>query len=198
MTNFMEVSIRIPRGLYEDIEKRARSMGINVQTCIRTLLERHINKVKIKSKYGGLGIDEVDLVVRLRSVVKNIKTATEKGSQDIELSKVCIEDLARIVRDIVGQVEERVARECNSRLANECDDYTRLKELKNKLSRVKDVVEQMKMAILEYENEAVQYIKRLFYMERCSLAELAIVFPYTIDKSMAKLLMALLEIEFHI
>lgn len=193
LTNFVEVNVKIPRNLYEEIEKRAKIVGTNVQIYIRTLLERHINK--IKSKYHDIEIKEVDLVIKLRSIIKKIKTMVKEEGLGTKLSKVCEEDLAHVIKDVVDQIEQKITKICTDKSVNKCDSYIRLKELKSKLLRVENVVERMKIIISEYEDDVIPYIKKLFYMERCSLAELTVILPYTIDKSITKLLIAILEVD---
>lgn len=193
MANFVEINVAIPRNLYEEIEKRAKIIGTSVQMYVRTLLERHISKVK--EKYHDLEIEEVDLIIKLRNIIKKIKMMAKEGDWGKKMSKTCAEDLAHIVRSIIDQVKQRTVRICVNRSASECNDYIKLKELEGRILNEESVVERMRIILSEYEDDAIQHIKKLFYMDRCSLAELAIIFPYAIDKSIVKLLKAILEID---
>ncbi|MEM3980492.1 MAG: hypothetical protein QXV06_04505 [Ignisphaera sp.] len=63
----VDINIKIPKDIYEELVRRARIIGASVKTYIRTLLERHVSKTR--EEISDLESKEVDLILRLQHIV---------------------------------------------------------------------------------------------------------------------------------
>lgn len=187
------VSIKIPEKLYQELEKRARSIGTNVQAYICTLIERHISKTK--GVIPGYEAKELDLMLRLRQIVKKLRLLAERGFQHTKLSNTCREDIHHIFRDIVEHIEQKIKEECSEAQIEECESYVRFKELRSKALETKDVVDKIRVIAIDYEDIVLMYLKRLFLLDRCSLTELVTILYGVTEKAISKIIITILDLD---
>lgn len=193
MPRLVNVCIKIPEDLYEKLEKRAKVVGINVQMYVRTLLERHISRTR--EKVGGLGVKEVDLMMKLQHVIRNIKTSSKDNFRDIVISKTCSEDLKHMAKYIINEIKQRIPQLCMDQLLEDCKEYKEFEYLRTKLEETQDSVEMIKFIASRYSEDVLLHLKQLFFMERCTLIELAKVVHGAFKNSLQRLFLVLLNLE---
>jgi predicted DNA-binding protein len=188
----IDICIKIPKNIYEELERRAKVLGTNVQIYVRTLLEKHISRAR-----GGvheMETREVDLMNRLRYIIKKINENAKNDFRDISISKSCIEDLNHVVKDVLEKLKNSITEICENQSLSECRDYVELENLRLKLAEISDPIVRVRMLISKYENKVLSYLKQLFYMERCTLTELAKIVSGISPDSFRKMMMVLLDI----
>lgn len=193
MPKLVDISIRIPRGTYEELEKRARIVGVNVQTYIRTLLERHVSRAR--EKIGDFESREVDLILRLQHIIRRIKSIESNGFQNLVISRVCFEDISHIVKDLMAQIKQAVVEKCGGKLTDECKDYEEFRKIEIEVSKVQDPITKLRTITSRYYRVVAPFIKQLFFMERCGLLELTFVLYNALSNPLAKLVTILLDLD---
>jgi hypothetical protein len=190
--NLVNLCIKIPKDLYDELEKRAKIIGINSQTYVRTLLERHISRTK--GGTHGFSAREVDLVNKLRLIIKNIDEDARNNFRNIDISKPCIEDLKHVIKEIFEEIKLNLVEVCGGQPLKKCKEYIELENLRSKLGGMRDPGEMVKVLAPKYEDSVLLRLKLLFYMERCTLAELAKITYSASPNLFYKMILILLDI----
>ena len=194
MSSTVKVSIPLSEDLYRELAKRARAVGTNVQAYIRTLLERHVSRAKgFVHKHE---VDEVGAVLRLKNMVKNLKNLMSRDFQGVKVSSTCINDVDNTLRDIVEAIEEKIRALCRESGAddNSCEHYTKFKQLYSKIAKAEDIAEKLRILASQYEDYVLEHMKNLFFLERCSLSDIAALLSPAVSDVLHKLLDMLLEL----
>uniref|UniRef100_A0A7C2Z8Q6 Ribbon-helix-helix protein, CopG family n=1 Tax=Ignisphaera aggregans TaxID=334771 RepID=A0A7C2Z8Q6_9CREN len=193
MTRLITINIKVPQNIYEELERRARIVGTNVEVYVRTLIEKNISRSK--RGVGGLNVREVDLVLKFRHMIKRACEMTERGPSNVKMSSVCLADIAHIIKNSMDRIESEIVNLCRDVSLKSCPEYQSFLQLSEKIRKTFDPLEKVRLLIRYREDVVIGFLKELFFMERCSLYELATILHGTTGNAMAKLIMALLDID---